>query len=176
MYGPPRPAKLGKPINSPQRALSYFGKFTFLFFSSLQWHATGSPDVKYHSIHNPTNLFFFLQAVQNIIRYVVQANNKHHRTKTTMQETNCQALHKAQHQPLTEIKDRINVMQHHVSQFQTYKSYLLICLQFSLLHNMNQNLQNILNMCSRLLNIYASNYSKCLPICIHVQYSSDLQI
>ena len=93
-----------------------------------------------------------------------------------MQEKNCQALHKAQHQPLTEIKDRINVMQHHVSQFQTYKSYLLICLQFSLLHNMNQNLQNILNMCSRLLNIYASNYSKCLPICIHVQYSFNTPV
>jgi len=32
-----------------------------------------------------------------------------------MQETNWQALHKAQHQPLTEIKERISVMQHHIS-------------------------------------------------------------
>ena len=89
--------------------------------SSLQWphpfsDTISSPDIKYHSIHFPTNLLFFLQAVQNIIRHVVQANNKHHRTKTTMQETNWQALHKAQHQPLTEIKERISVMQHHISQ------------------------------------------------------------
>ena len=30
-------------------------------------------------------------------------------------------------------------------------------------------------MCSQLLNVFASNYSKCLLICILVQYFGDLQ-
>ena len=30
-------------------------------------------------------------------------------------------------------------------------------------------------MCSQLLNVFASNYSKCFPICILVQYFGGLQ-
>jgi hypothetical protein len=69
-----------------------------------------------------------------------------------------------------EKKERINAM-HLRTQFSDLQNYLLICLQFSLQNYVNQNCK----MYSQLQNIFASNYSRCLPICIHVQYSGDLQ-
>ena len=102
--------------------LSYYSKFAFFIFflpaasrvlspmlSAVQTKRTSFNSLPSKFVLSPKQ---FRKSSGTWFRQIISSNIKDHRTTNIRQQTDCRALH----QLLMEIKECINVMQHHTSQ------------------------------------------------------------